>query len=82
MSLLQLTQWCETQVGPNLVEKSPEERPFDIPWMVLDPRQCQQTWDWQIQTPIASILQEIATFADQQPNWLTTSNPKPSAFSG
>jgi CDP-paratose 2-epimerase len=81
MSLAQLTRWC-TQRYPNSASISTlatrhlhlESRPFDIPWMVLDETLCTQTWNWQPETSIQIVLEEIAQHADQNPNWLATSH--------
>lgn len=72
-SLKQLSNWCDTSIGPRRIERTPEVRPFDIPWMVLDSARCQQTWDWHPTTPIESILEEISDFATNNPDWLALS---------
>ncbi len=80
MSLAQLTRWC-TQRYSNSASISTlatshshlESRPFDIPWMVLDETLCSQTWNWEPETSIQIVLEEIAQHADQNPNWLATS---------
>jgi CDP-paratose 2-epimerase len=48
-------------------------RPFDLPWVVLDHALAAETWDWQPESSIASILEEIATFAEDHPDWISTS---------
>jgi CDP-paratose 2-epimerase len=80
MSLAQLTRWCSRRYpnSPSLSSQATshshlESRPFDIPWMVLDETLCTQTWSWQPQTAVESVLEEIAQHADQNPNWLATS---------
>jgi CDP-paratose 2-epimerase len=73
MSLRQLSEWCESRFGPNKIDKTTEERPFDIPWMVLDHTLASETWNWQPKTPINEILTEIANFADSHPDWLSIS---------
>jgi len=45
-------------------------RPFDIPWMVLDPALAAETWQWKPTTPIHDILEEIAQHAEANPNWI------------
>jgi CDP-paratose 2-epimerase len=80
MSLAQLTRWC-TQRYPNSATVSSlatnhsqlASRPFDIPWIVLDETLCTEKWNWQPQTPVESVLEEIAQHADKNPNWLATS---------
>jgi hypothetical protein len=44
-----------------------------LPWVVLDPTLAAETWHWQPTTPVESILEEIASFADANPNWIATS---------
>jgi CDP-paratose 2-epimerase len=55
------------------VAHQPEPRPYDLPWVVLDFQHCSTTWNWQPQIGTAAILEEIATFADANPNWITLS---------
>jgi len=73
-SLLQLTQWCERRYGAHPVQRTEENRPFDIPWMLLDAGLCQKSWNWQPTTCTETILSEIADFADTHPNWLSLSS--------
>lgn len=90
MSLLELSHWCQTRLGPHPLLATPssppatddsplatrhasnacESRPFDIPWMVLDPTLAAETWDWHPATPIQDILEEIARHAEANPIWL------------
>lgn len=69
MSLSQLTEWCKREVGNNEVISTNTERPFDIPWMVLDSSLAKKVWNWETQTPIHDVLTEIATFAKTKDNW-------------
>lgn len=84
MSLRQLSDWCAdrypasatmaslpTEHSPN--QAAAEKRPFDLPWVVLDPTLVGQVWHWQPQTPVHSILAEIAAFADANPGWIAVS---------
>jgi CDP-paratose 2-epimerase len=73
MSLRQLTQWCDSKFGAHAIGSVPKPRPFDLPWVVLDSQQAKKQWDWEPQTPVHSILDEIASHASQHPNWLETS---------
>jgi len=76
MSLAQLSSWCRDRLGPSHSEfhisNSPlaENRPFDIPWMVLDTTLASTTWDWRPATPINRILEEIVQHAEANPAWL------------
>ncbi len=69
MSLRELTAWCEGRFGHNEVIQTNTERPFDIPWMVLDPSAAARVWDWTPQTTIYEVLRGIADFAETQKGW-------------
>ncbi|MBW2466630.1 MAG: NAD-dependent epimerase/dehydratase family protein [Deltaproteobacteria bacterium] len=73
MSLAQLSGWCRERFGPHEIAAVLETRPFDIPWMVMDSTLAGKTWDWQPQTPLENILEEIALHAEQNPDWLEIS---------
>jgi CDP-paratose 2-epimerase len=69
MSLLQLTKWSSERFGFNTVEQTNTERPFDIPWMVLDSALASQVWQWRPETKITEVLEEIAQFAETRNDW-------------
>lgn len=74
MSLRQLTDWCEKRYGfHHPIEHRLEDRPFDLPWIVLDCRRAREAWDWSPRTPLEEILEEIATHAERFPEWLDLS---------
>ncbi len=73
MSLAQLTRWCNERFGEQTVEQTNTERQFDIPWMVLDNRKVTDIWNWVPQTPVRSVLTEIAGFAETKDNWCAVS---------
>ncbi len=75
MSLAQLSEWCVSRFGAHEVASDPAPRPFDLPWVVLDAALAEQTWRWRPQTPISSVLEEIARHAEEHPNWLELSRP-------
>jgi CDP-paratose 2-epimerase len=75
MSLAQLSDWCASQFGPMGVISDPVPRPFDIPWMVLDSTRASGEWAWKVETPIKSVLEEIAAHAKNHPDWLEVSAP-------
>lgn len=75
MSLAQLSAWCADRFGAREVAADPAPRPFDVPWLILDPTLAAQTWDWHPATPLLSILDEIAAHAIAQPGWLALSQP-------
>lgn len=69
MSLQQLSEWCVERFGHQEVIQTEIVRPFDIPWMVLDPLKAKQIWDWQPQTSMKEVLSEIAVFSKAHINW-------------
>lgn len=84
MSLRQLSDWCADRFSCSATASSlitdhcslgtkVASRPFDLPWVVLDHSLASSVWDWQPATPVDSILQEVATFAEQNPDWIATS---------
>lgn len=76
MSLAELTAWCRNRFPGSATgtpEASPANRPFDLPWVVLDPALARCTRDWSPGTGIKSILEEIAGFAEANPEWLSIS---------
>jgi len=75
MSLHQLTVWCDARFGPHPVSADPAPRPFDIPWIILDPAKAARVWRWRPQTPTTAILDEIAAHAQAHPGWLDLSAP-------
>lgn len=70
MSLAELSGWCHNRFGAHAVAAHPEMRRFDIPWMVMDASLARDVWEWHPQTPLGSILEEIALHAEQHPHWL------------
>ena len=73
MSLAELSDWCADRFGQHSVTGNPEPRRFDIPWMVMDSTLAKEVWGWQPQTPIKTIVEEIALHAQQHPYWLELS---------
>jgi CDP-paratose 2-epimerase len=73
MSLAQLSDWCAARFGARKVEADGGERPFDIPWIVLNSALARKTWEWQPETPVESVLDEIARHAESHPEWLELS---------
>lgn len=77
LSLAQLSRWCTARFGPLPVELDPERnsagqpsRPFDIPWVVLDPTLSEVNWGWKPTLSSTAILGEIAAHAEDNPRWL------------
>jgi CDP-paratose 2-epimerase len=75
MSLWQLTDWCDDRFGSQPVAPDPAPRPFDIPWIVLDPSKAARVWGWKPKTPLLAILEEISAHAGTHPDWLDLSAP-------
>jgi CDP-paratose 2-epimerase len=70
MSLLELSNWCREHFGAGEVEADGKERPFDIPWVVLDSHRAASIWNWTPVRRLPSILDEIARHAEKHPDWL------------
>jgi CDP-paratose 2-epimerase len=73
MSLAELSGWCRERFGDHTVAGNPVMRRFDIPWLVMDCALARKTWEWQPETPLAAILEEIALHAEAHPHWLERS---------
>ena len=72
-SLKQLTTWSTERFGENSVIETNTERPFDIPWMVLDNTKAKEIWGWTPATSVKEIMEEIALFAEQKNDWCSLS---------
>jgi CDP-paratose 2-epimerase len=75
MSLRQLNDWCDDRFGRHPVAAVREERPFDIPWIVLDAAKAARLWRWKPTRKAEAILEEIAAHAGTHPDWLERSAP-------
>lgn len=69
-SLRQLSAWCAERFGPHTIEAEGKNRPFDVPWLVLDSSRVGQVWGWKPQVPLEAIWTEIADHAEKNLNWL------------
>jgi CDP-paratose 2-epimerase len=69
-SLRQLSEWCAQRFGPHAVAADTRNRPFDVPWLVLDSSRAGQIWGWKPQTSLEAVWSEIAGHADQHSDWL------------
>ena len=76
MSLRQLSDWCAGRFGAHSVVADGTPRPFDIPWIVLNPAKAMNLWGWKPHTPTTAILEEIAAHAVLNPGWLELSAPR------
>jgi CDP-paratose 2-epimerase len=70
LSLSQLTAWCDARFGAFEVTADSKERPYDIPWVVMDNCDCERDFGWQPNTSMAMLLEEIAVHAEANPGWL------------
>jgi len=73
MSLAQLSDWCAKRFGVHEVLSVAENRPFDIPWMVLDSALATEQWGWKPAVTLDETLEEIAVHAESNPGWLEMS---------
>jgi CDP-paratose 2-epimerase len=71
MSLAQLTMWCDQRFGQHSPIADGSERPYDVPWLVLDSSTASSSTTWKRQVSLDKILEEIAEHATANPDWLT-----------
>jgi len=71
LSLKELSNWCEQRFGPKNICSSTEDRPMDAPWIVMDTSLAQKHWNWSPKIKIQQLLEDTATFADRNPDWLS-----------
>lgn len=72
-SLRQLSHWCSDRWGSLPVASQAEPRAYDLPWVVLNPEGCHAAWGWQPHLSTTAILEEIAAFAQDNPDWIALS---------
>jgi len=73
MSLAQLTAWCDGRFGAQAPERDGSERPYDIPWVVMDASEAERDFGWGVEIPLEKLLDEIACHAESNPQWLERS---------
>ncbi|MDK3159956.1 NAD-dependent epimerase/dehydratase family protein [Kamptonema cortianum] len=71
MSLAELSGWCERRFGRKQIARDDSARPFDIPWMVMDSSRAKKQFAWEARRSLSSILDEIAQFAQENPDWIS-----------
>lgn len=76
MSLRELSDWCRDRIGDHTVEESGQNRPFDLPWVVLDSSLASAAWQWKPSRSVDEILQEILDHAAANPTWLERSETR------
>jgi CDP-paratose 2-epimerase len=69
-SLAQLSGWCTDRLGKRDVDADPENRPYDVPWIVLDHELASQRFAWRPTRTVETILEEILNHARKTPDWL------------
>jgi CDP-paratose 2-epimerase len=73
-SLADLSAFAEQRFGhSHPVERSGSERPFDIPWLVLDDAKARAAWQWQPGITRDALFEEVAAFAEREPEWMSVS---------
>jgi CDP-paratose 2-epimerase len=70
MSLAQLNQWCDQRFGPHQPLADGSERPYDIPWLILDSNNAIASTGWKPEITLPQILDEIAAHVAANPDWL------------
>ncbi len=70
MSLAQLTAWCDDHFGPHQPVADGSDRPYDIPWLILDSTRALAATGWKPEITLPQILDEIATHTLANPDWL------------
>jgi CDP-paratose 2-epimerase len=71
MSLAQLTASCDQRIGPHRAIADGSERPYDVPWLILDSSKALTTTSWKPQIHLHQILEKIAEHTATHPDWLT-----------
>lgn len=71
MSLAQLTAWCDQRFGAHRPVADGSERPYDIPWLILDASAAHAATGWAPEITVEDILNEIAGHVAANPDWLT-----------
>jgi CDP-paratose 2-epimerase len=71
VSLAQLTAWRDQRFGPHHPIADGSERPYDVPWLILDSSKALTATGWESHIGLHQILEEIADHAAGNPDWLT-----------
>lgn len=70
ISLAGLSEWCAKRFGKHSIGSEPQDRPFDVPWLVLDSSAAEREWNWRPKVTLENTLSEISDHAEQNPRWL------------
>jgi len=73
MSLAQLNAWCDARFGAHRPQADSRERPYDIPWVVMDNSDAATDFGWAPRITLPELLEGIAVHAEQNPDWLERS---------
>jgi len=73
MSLAELTEWCDDRFGRHSIQRTSDDRAFDLPWVVMDCARARRTWGWEPATSLVAVLEEITRYAEENQNWLDVS---------
>ena len=73
MSLAQLNAWCDARFGTHQPQADSRERPYDIPWMVMDSSDADTDFSWAPRIALPELLEGIAVHAERNPDWLERS---------
>jgi CDP-paratose 2-epimerase len=71
LSLAQLTDWCNQRFGPYQPVADGSERPYDVPWLILDSAKAIATTPWKPTISLNGILEESAEHVAENPDWLS-----------
>ena len=70
LSSAQLTAWCDARFRPHAPQSDLRRRPYDLPWLVMDSGDANRALNWRTEVPVEEILEEIASHAELNPEWL------------
>jgi CDP-paratose 2-epimerase len=70
LSLAQLNAWCDAKFAEHKPEADLRERPYDVPWVIMDSVLADRDFAWTPETSLEDVLEEIACHAEQHPEWL------------
>jgi len=73
LSLAQLNAWCDARFGAHAPEPDTRDRPYDIPWMVMDSRDAAADFAWAPRIGMRELFEGIAVHAENHPDWLERS---------
>jgi CDP-paratose 2-epimerase len=73
ISLADLTAWCDARFGPHAPFADPRPRTYDIPWVIMDSTAAELDFEWKVNIPLRTLLEEIAVHAENHAEWLELS---------